>query len=103
MSTSISGHKRWRVAILGLGHWYSAFGLARAIREYPKAEIVGAAWHDAAQLETFCRTFGVKGFSDYDALIERDDVDIVQIAAPVAEIPELTIRGGARGQTHHHG
>jgi predicted dehydrogenase len=98
MSTSISGHKRWRVAILGLGHWYSAFNLARAVREYPRAEIVGAAWHDPQQLEMFSRTFGVDGFSDYEALIGRDDVDIVQIAAPVAEIPELTIRAARAGK-----
>jgi predicted dehydrogenase len=98
MSTSVSGHKRWRVAILGLGHWYSAFGLARAVREYPRAEIVGAAWHDAGQLESFCQLFDVKGFSDYDALIERDDVDIVQIAAPVSEIPALTIKAARAGK-----
>lgn len=98
MSTSISGRKRWRVAILGLGHWYSAFGLARAIREYPKAEIVGAAWHDAAQLEMFCQAFGVQGFSDYDALLDRADVDIVQIAAPVSEIAELTIKAARAGK-----
>jgi predicted dehydrogenase len=97
-SNSVSSQKRWRVAILGLGHWYSAFGLARALREYQKAELVGAAWHDAAQLEMFGRTFGVQGFKDYDALIERDDVDIVQIAAPVAEIPELTIRAARAGK-----
>ena len=34
----------WRVGILGLGHWYSAFALARALREYPDAVLVAAAW-----------------------------------------------------------
>ena len=46
----------------------------------------------------FAGTFGVEGFSDYDALIEREDVDIVQIAAPVAEIAELTIRAARAGK-----
>ena len=28
--------RKWRVAILGLGHWYSAYNLARALPEYPR-------------------------------------------------------------------
>ena len=52
---------KWRVAILGLGHWYSAYNLARALPEYPKAELVAAAWHDRAQLDAFTGTFGVHG------------------------------------------
>jgi predicted dehydrogenase len=88
----------WGVAILGLGHWYSAFGLARSLPEYPKATLVGAAWHDPRQLEAFTSTFRVPGHTDYDALLTRDDVDIVHIAAPVAEIPDLTIRAARAGK-----
>ena len=88
----------WRVAVLGLGHWYSAYGLARALPEYPKAQLVGAAWHNRPQLEAFASTFGVPAFDDYDALLDRDDVEIVHIAAPVAEIPDLTIRAARAGK-----
>ena len=45
--------RTWRVAVIGLGHWYSAYGLARALPEYPRAELVAAAWHDPAQLDAF--------------------------------------------------
>lgn len=93
-----SAGRRWRVGVLGLGHWYSAFGLARALREYPRAELVGVAWHDAARLDEFSRTFGVKGHADYDALIESPEVDIIQIGAPVSEIPGLTIRAAQAGK-----
>ena len=48
----MSDRPAWRVAILGLGHWYSAFGLARGLREYPKAELVAAAWDNERQLES---------------------------------------------------
>jgi predicted dehydrogenase len=88
----------WRVGILGLGHWYSAFGLARALREYPHATLVAAAWPHPAQLSEFTRTFGVTGHDAYDDLLSRDDVDIVHIAAPVAEIPDLTIRAARAGK-----
>ena len=78
--------RKWRVAILGLGHWYSAYGLARALPEYGKAELVAAAWHDRAQLDAFTSAFGIKGYTDYGELLERERIDIVQLAAPVSEL-----------------
>ena len=88
----------WRVAVLGLGHWYSAFGLARALPEYPKATLVAAAWHNPTQLAEFASAFGVDAYTDYDAVLAREDVDIVHIAAPVAEIPALAIRAARAGK-----
>ena len=93
--------RKWRVAVLGLGHWYSAYGLARALPEYPRAELVAVGWHNPAQLAEFACTFGVDGYTDYDAVLARDDVDIVHIAAPVSEIADLAIRAARAGQAHH--
>jgi len=90
--------KKWRVGILGLGHWYSAFNLARALPGYQRAELVAVAWHNRAQLDEFCATFGTRGYSDYDELLDHEDIDIVHIAAPVVEIPALTIRAAAAGK-----
>ena len=94
----MSAVKKWRVGILGLGHWYSAYGLARALPEYPKAELVAAAWHDAAQLDGFARTFGVEAHREYDELLHRRDIDIVHIASPVREIPDLAIQSAQAGK-----
>jgi predicted dehydrogenase len=94
----VNSPRRWRVAILGLGHWYSAYGLARALREYPRAELVGAAWNNRAQLDAFTRTFGVKGYDDYDELLERERIDIVHLAAPVSQLADLTIRCARAGK-----
>jgi predicted dehydrogenase len=90
--------KTWRVGIAGLGHWYSGFGLARAIPEYPKAELVAVAWPDEAQRDEFARTFRIDGHASYDELLGRDDIDIVHIAPPVAAIPELTIKAAQAGK-----
>ncbi len=90
--------KKWRVAILGLGHWYSAYNLARALREYPKAELVAVAWHNSAQLDTFTNTFQVKGYADYGELLKREEIDIVHLATPVAEMPDCTIRAAQAGK-----
>lgn len=86
------------MAILGLGHWYSAYGLARALREYPKAELVAAAWDNQTQLDAFSSIFGVQGYSDYNHLLEREHVDIVHLAAPVSQLAELTIRSAQAGK-----
>jgi predicted dehydrogenase len=90
--------RKWRVAILGLGHWYSAYNLSRALREYPKAELVAAAWHNPAQLAEFTATFDVRGYADYGELLAREEVDIVHLAAPVAELPALTVLAAQAGK-----
>ena len=90
--------RTYRVGVLGLGHWYSGFGLARALPEYPKAELVAAAYHDEAKVQEFADTFGVQAYTDYDDLIARDDIDIVHIAPPVVEIPDCTIKAAEAGK-----
>ena len=83
--------KKHRVAVLGLGHWYSAYGLGRALRDSSTAELVAAAWSDKAQLDDFVRTFGVTGYASYEELLAKEQVDIVHIAAPVSQIRDLTL------------
>jgi len=86
------------VGVAGLAHWYSAFGLARALPEYPKARLVAAAWHDAARLAEFAAAFSVDTHESYDALLSRDDIDIVHIAAPPSEIPDIAIQAARAGK-----
>jgi predicted dehydrogenase len=83
--------RQWRVAIMGLGHWYSAYNTARALRDYAGATLVAAASRDTAQLAAFTATFGVTGYERYEELLAREDVDIVQTAAPVSELADLAI------------
>ena len=90
--------RRWRVAILGLGHWYSAYGVARALREYPGATLTAVASRDGAQLRAFTEIFGVPGYESAQELLEREDVDIVQTAAPVSELAELAIMAAQAGK-----
>jgi predicted dehydrogenase len=90
--------RKWRVAILGLGHWYSAYGLARSLPEYARAELVAAAWHDQPQLDAFTTAFGVPGYRDYGEMLERERVDIVHIAAPVSELMDVTIQAARAGK-----
>lgn len=86
------------VAVLGLGHWYSAYGLARALPEYPRARLVAVADPHPARRNEFARTFGIAAQADAGAVLARADVDIVHIAAPVRDIPELTLRAARAGK-----
>ena len=75
---------------MGLGHWYSAYGLARGLVEYPKAKLVACACPDEEKATEFATTFGIDQYSKYSNLLDDADVDIVLIATPVSEIPECT-------------
>jgi predicted dehydrogenase len=91
--------KTWRVGVVGLGHWYSAFGLARALPEYSKAELVAVAYHDEPKAREFGRLFSVEAYTDYDDLLAREDIDIVHICPPGVEMPDCTIKA-ARARKH---
>ena len=91
-------NRKYRVAVLGLGHWYSAYNLARSLPEYPRAELVAAAWPHREQLETFAKTFGVHGYENYHDLLAREDVDIVHLAAPVSALSELAVAAAKAGK-----
>lgn len=91
-------NRKWRIAVLGLGHWYSAYNLARALPGHPRAELVAAAWQDAAQLKAFTDAFGIPGYSTPAELFAREDIDIVHLAAPVSALPEITIASAEAGK-----
>jgi predicted dehydrogenase len=86
------------VAIMGLGHWYSAYNVSRALRDYPAATLVAAASRDRAPLDAFTSTFGVPGYESYEDLLAREDIDIVQTAAPVSELAGLAILAARAGK-----
>ncbi len=89
----------WRVGILGLGHWYSAYMLARALPEYPRAKLAAAAWSDPEQLRAFSDAFGVDSHETYDELLGREDIDVVHLAPPVSEMARCA-EAAARAGKH---
>jgi len=90
--------KRWRVGVVGLGHWYSAYNLAWALPGYPRAELVAVACPDGAKRDEFAATFGIDAHASYDELIAREDVDVLHVCPPVAEIPGATIAAARAGK-----
>ena len=88
----------WRVAVAGLGHWYSAYNLARAMREYPKAVLVAVASRETHRRHEFAGAFGLPGYDTLAEMLDRERVDIVHIASPVSEIHDLTLQSAAAGK-----
>jgi predicted dehydrogenase len=88
----------WRVAVAGLGHWYSAYNLARAMREYPKAVLVGVASRETQRRDEFAGAFGLSGYDTLAEMLDREHVDIVHIASRVSEIHDLTLQSAAAGK-----
>ncbi len=69
-----------RVAIAGLG--FGEKVLLPALRDCPGIEPM-ALWHPRSdRLEQACRAAGLKGFSDYDALLADPRIDAIVIATP---------------------
>lgn len=87
-----------KVAVIGLGHWYSAYGLARALPEYPGATLVAAASPDGRKLQEFTSTFGVRGYRDYHELLAKEEVDVVHLATPVNEMADAAIAAARAGK-----
>src|SRR5919204_6451369 len=88
----------WRVAVAGLGHWYSAYNLARTVREYPRAALVAVASRDKNRRDDSARAFGLSGYDTLEELLDRERVDIVHIASPVSEIHDLTLQSADAGK-----
>ncbi|HEY3110498.1 MAG TPA: Gfo/Idh/MocA family oxidoreductase [Chloroflexota bacterium] len=90
--------RRYRVGVLGLGHWYSAYRLGWTLAGYPRAELAAVACADGARRDAFATAFGIDGHASFDELLARGDVDIVHVCPPVAEIPEATIKAARAGK-----
>jgi predicted dehydrogenase len=80
-------------AIIGLGNIASIH--ATAIKSIPAAELVAVCTRDAARGHAFVQKYGGVYFSDYRALLARDDVDAVTICTPHDLHAPMTIDAAA--------
>ena len=72
-----------RIAVVGLGYWGP--NLVRNIAELQTAELAAICDTSAARLETTHRRFPAATVeTDYDTLLERDDIEAVALATPVS-------------------
>lgn len=87
------------IAVLGLDHWYTAFGAldnAAASTTAPLIGIADPSEERRAQMRAKYPQAQVE--SSPDALLARDDVALVAITAPTREAPEIAKRALAAGK-----
>ncbi len=71
-----------RVAVIGVGSMGKNH--ARVYSELPEAELVAVADENEANATSVGNTFGVRGYTDYRALLEKEKPEAVSIAVPTA-------------------
>jgi len=69
-----------RFGLLGFGEW--ARWHARFIRELPEAHLVAIADSDKKKREMAKKDFGIRTYSDYNELIKKENLDVVDILLP---------------------
>lgn len=88
-----------RVAIAGLDHWYIGLGELEAAARSNRVEVVALAHRDAAKAESTARRYRVPDWTtDYRAVVQRPDVDVVVTACPTSENLALCQAAAAAGK-----
>ena len=87
------------IAVVGLDHWYTAFGVADIIAASEKASLVGIAELRPERLAQAQEKFAsVTVTDDADELISRDDVQLVSLCCSTAQAPALAIKALKAGK-----
>jgi UDP-N-acetyl-2-amino-2-deoxyglucuronate dehydrogenase len=84
------------VAVIGLGHLHPRgyMALFEACRE---TTVVAAFDPDPVLLDGFCKEFDLKGYTDLNALLDHEKLDIAAIFLPHSESADAAIRCARRG------
>jgi predicted dehydrogenase len=91
----MSRHLRWGV----LGAARIAARILPALHSLPRHQVVAVASRDASRADAFAQQWGVPHVvASYEALIDRDDIDVVYVPLPNALHAEWTIRAARAGK-----
>ncbi|MBC8102062.1 MAG: Gfo/Idh/MocA family oxidoreductase [Cytophagales bacterium] len=78
------------IAVIGLDHWYTAFGVLDIAAGSERVTLAGVADPDRDRLAGIAETTaGISAVTDYRELLRREDVDLVAICAPTDQAPEI--------------
>ncbi len=86
---------KYRVGAIGCGR--KATGQMRAFALNPMSEVVAGADPDPDNLGLFCKRFNVPGYSSYEEMLDKEQIDIAAPILPVIPNPEVVIGCARRG------
>ncbi len=85
-----SKQAKYRVGMIGVGR--KGTGHANGYAHNPLTEVVAAADPDPENLDLFCKRFNIQaGYSDYQEMLRKEDIDIAAPILPVSVNPEVVI------------
>lgn len=85
-----------KVAIIGLGHLHPR-GYMPLFENCPKTEVVAAFDKDEALLDSFCKDFGIKGYTDLDELLAKETIIIAAVFLPHCDCADAAVKCAERG------
>ncbi len=87
------------VAIAGLDHWYMGLGELEALQRSQRAQVVALAHRDRAKAEALAQRYHIPFVTtDYQAVVTREEVEIVLTACPTSENAALCRAAAAAGK-----
>ncbi len=87
------------IAVVGLDHWYTAFGVLEGAAKSEKTPLIGIAEAGAERREEMRGKYpSALVTEDPETLFRRDDVALVAITAPTSAAPDLAKRALAAGK-----
>ena len=90
--------KKVGIGVVGIGGWASTVHLP-AYQNHPCARLVGVYDVDGASAEQAARRFGAEAaFSDYGAMLARDDIEAIDIITPNVTHVSLALAAIAAGK-----
>jgi len=87
-----------RVGIAGLDHWYAGLGAIRQLKDHPDAKLVLVSHRDLERARPAIEEAGATATSDYDEVVERDDLDLIITACTTAENARLCCKAARSGK-----
>ena len=95
----MSSEKRYGVGIVGMDHWYAGIAAANDLRESKRGRVVAVAHRDEEKLREFAAERGIPhATTDYKAIAQMDEVDVIVTACTTAENPDIVVDAVKRGK-----
>ena len=88
--------KTLKVAIIGLGHLHPKAYMP-LFENCPHTEVVAAFDKDEILLNSFCKDFGIKGYTDLDVLLESEKINIAAVFLPHCDCADAAIQCADKG------
>jgi UDP-N-acetylglucosamine 3-dehydrogenase len=88
--------RRLGVAVVGTGSWGQNH--VRVYNELPETELVAVCDVNPERVQAVAKMFGVKGYTDSEKLLKREDVKAVSICVLANKLAEETVRALGAGK-----